>query len=65
SGQQRYPRNLHHVQGRHHEQIIAIGGKLHELSKAIQDDERQLHELTALLFNLSPAEESMVLRGRV
>lgn len=47
------------------EQIIAIGGKLHELGSAIEEDERQLHELTALLFNLSPEEERLVQRGRV
>jgi hypothetical protein len=47
------------------EQIIAIGGKLHGLSTEIRTDERQLHELTALLFNLSPEEERIVLNGRV
>lgn len=46
-------------------QIIDIGAKLASLSEVIQDDERQLHELTALLFNLSDEEERMVLRGRV
>lgn len=46
------------------EQILAIGRKLVELGAVIADDERQLHELTATLFGLSPEEETMVLRGR-
>ena len=46
-------------------QIIAIGGELHALSAELQEDERHLHELTALLFNLSPDEERMVKQGRV
>ena len=46
-------------------QIIEIGAKLASLSDVIQDDERQLHELTALLFNLSDDEERLVLQGRV
>lgn len=46
-------------------QIIAIGAQLASLSDVIKDDERQLHELTALLFNLSDDEEKLVLHGRV
>ena len=46
-------------------QIIEIGAKLAALSGEIQDDERKLHELTALLFNLSDDEERLVLQGRM
>lgn len=46
------------------EQIIAIGEKLDELGSVIAADERQLHELSAALFNLSQDEEALVLRGR-
>lgn len=46
------------------EQILNIGRELVELGRLIADDERQLHELTATLFGLTPAEEALVLRGR-
>ena len=46
------------------EQIIAIGQKLAELGEVLHDDEKQLHELTALLFNLTPEEEQLVKQGR-
>lgn len=46
------------------EQILAIGQQLVDLGAVIADDERQLHELTATLFGLTPEEEAMVLRGR-
>ncbi len=47
------------------EQIIAIGRKLAERDEVLRDDERQLHEITCALFNLSPAERALVERGRV
>lgn len=46
------------------EQIVAIGRELTSISSEIDGDERQLHELTALLFHLSPEEERLVLQGR-
>ena len=46
------------------DQILAIGAELVTLGAVIADDERQLHELTATLFGLTPEEEAMVLRGR-
>ena len=46
------------------EQILDIGRQLVELGAVIADDERQLHDLTAALFNLTAEEEAMVLRGR-
>ena len=46
-------------------QIFEIGAKLASLSEVIEEDERQLHELTALLFNLPDEEERQVLQGRV
>lgn len=47
------------------EQIVAIGARLAALSNVIDDDERQLHELTVLLFGLSDEEERLVRQGRV
>lgn len=46
------------------DQILDIGRQLVELGAVIADDERQLHDLTAALFNLTPEEEAMVLKGR-
>lgn len=47
------------------EQIIAIGEKLARLTDVLRDDERQLHELTCYLFDLSDEETRLVERGRV
>ena len=46
------------------DQIVALGCELADLSVEIDGEERQLHEITAMLFNLSPEEEAMVLKGR-
>lgn len=46
------------------DQILDVGKQLVELGAVIADDERQLHDLTAALFGLSPEEEALVLRGR-
>ena len=46
------------------DQIVAIGEELAALGAVIADDEQQLHELSAALFNLTPEEEELVLRGR-
>ena len=45
------------------EQIIAIGEKLARLTAVLRDDERDLHELTCLLFNLSADERRLVEQG--
>lgn len=46
------------------DQIIAIGEELDKLGGVIADDEKQLHELSAALFNLTAEEEELVMRGR-
>jgi len=45
------------------QQIIAIGGELASLSAVLRDDEKQLHELTCLLFGLTVEERRLVERG--
>lgn len=45
-------------------QIIAIGQELAKLSTDLKAREKQLHEMTCKLFNLSPAERALVERGR-
>lgn len=46
------------------DQIIAIGTDLENLGATIAKDEQELHELSAILFNLTPEEEALVLKGR-
>ena len=45
-------------------QIMEIGSDLARLSDVIRDDEKQLHEMTCFLFNLTEAERKLVERGR-
>lgn len=46
------------------EQIIALSATLGEQTTALQDCERELHELTCRLFDLTPEERALVERGR-
>ena len=46
-------------------QIIAIGQDLAALTDVLRDNEKDLHELTCIMFNLSDDEKRMVERGRV
>jgi hypothetical protein len=46
-------------------QIVSLGGELAALSAEIDEQERQLHEVTAVLFKLTPEEERLVLQGRM
>jgi len=46
------------------EQIVSLSVKLGKQTATLQDNERELHELTCRLFDLTPEERALVERGR-